>query len=192
MIKAIIFDCFGVLWVHKGPEYVKNHTKNYQKIRGQISEYNNKADLGLISQLQYEQKISKLSGLSLAQVHSHLLSGYHLNTQLLDFIEHKIRPFYKVALLSNITKNSMDNFFTYEQQQGLFDVSVLSCDIGLVKPDPEIYQFTCQKLNIKPGEAIMVDDIYNNCLGAEAIGMKSIYYEGLAHLRKALEKYIVT
>lgn len=191
MIKAIIFDCFGVLWVHHGPEYIKNNVADYNLIKGTSAHLSDQTDIGNITQDEYEHQMAELTGLSYEQIHLHMKKGYALNQNLLSYIEDELRPNYKIGMLSNISRGEMNNFFTKQQQHDLFDVTVLSNEVKMIKPDPEIYRYSCQKLGIEPDEAIMIDDIYNNCLGAEAIGMRSIYYEGLAHLRQSLKKYLV-
>ncbi len=54
---------------------------------------------------------------------------------------------------------------------GLFDEAVISGEVGLHKPQPEIYLLSCERLGVQPGEAVFVDDLRENCAGAEAVGM---------------------
>jgi putative hydrolase of the HAD superfamily len=55
------------------------------------------------------------------------------------------------------------------------DVMVLSDEVGVRKPDPEIYRFGCRLLGIEPSEAIHVgDDLENDVQGAAAAGIKTI------------------
>ena len=53
----------------------------------------------------------------------------------------------------------------------IFDVAVISGEVGLHKPQPEIYLLACERLEVEPGEAVFVDDLRENCAGAEAVGM---------------------
>ena len=41
----------------------------------------------------------------------------------------------------------------------LFDKYIESSVVGLRKPDPKIFLYTCKKLGVKPNEAIFLDDI---------------------------------
>ena len=190
MIKAIIFDCFGVLYVHHGPDYIKNNVVNYPEIKNKLAYLSDQTDIGNISQAEYEIEVSKLTGLPIEQIHAHVKRGYSLNQNLLNYIQDTLRSNYKIGLLSNISRGSMDNFFTQPQQANLFDAVVLSNEVKMIKPDPEIYKYICHKLGVDPDEAIMIDDIYDNCIGAEKIGMKSIFYDGFVHLQTSLKKYI--
>ena len=55
-----------------------------------------------------------------------------------------------------------------------FDVFVESSVLGLRKPDPRIYQHTCDAIGVAPNEAIFLDDIGRNLKAARALGMTTI------------------
>jgi putative hydrolase of the HAD superfamily len=56
-----------------------------------------------------------------------------------------------------------------------FDDVVLSCAVGLRKPDPAIYRLSCDRLGVEPGECLFVGDGANDELaGAERFGMKAV------------------
>lgn len=55
-----------------------------------------------------------------------------------------------------------------------FDVFVESSVVGLRKPDPRIYQHTCEAIGVGPDEAIFLDDIGSNLKAARALGMTTI------------------
>ncbi len=58
----------------------------------------------------------------------------------------------------------------------LFDVSVISGEVGLHKPQPEIYELACERLEVEPAAAVFVDDLRENCAGAEAVGMTAVLH----------------
>jgi putative hydrolase of the HAD superfamily len=59
---------------------------------------------------------------------------------------------------------------------GLFDVLVISGEVGLNKPEPEIFNLTCERLGIEAGDCVFVDDLRENCAGAEAVGMTAVLH----------------
>jgi putative hydrolase of the HAD superfamily len=77
-----------------------------------------------------------------------------------------------------------NNWATAEEQDGPsdgtralrahFDVFVESSVEGLRKPDPRIYELTCNRLGVSPGEAAFLDDIGSNLKSARALGMSTI------------------
>jgi epoxide hydrolase-like predicted phosphatase len=56
----------------------------------------------------------------------------------------------------------------------LFDTVVISAEVGLHKPQPEIYRLAAERLEVEPAECLFVDDLKENCQGAEAVGMTAI------------------
>lgn len=71
-----------------------------------------------------------------------------------------------------------------------FDVYVESAVEGLRKPDPRIYELTCQRLSVSPQQAVFLDDIGRNLKTARTLGMATIKVdepvEALTELQKIL------
>lgn len=56
-----------------------------------------------------------------------------------------------------------------------FDATVFSCDVGVSKPDPRIYEIACERLEVGPAECLFVGDGANDELpGAERVGMTAV------------------
>jgi len=72
----------------------------------------------------------------------------------------------------------------------LFDATVISGEVGLHKPQPEIYELACRRLGVAPGEAVFVDDLRENCAGAEAVGMTAILHRDSAQTIAQLEQLL--
>jgi FMN phosphatase YigB (HAD superfamily) len=190
MIKALIFDCFGVLYVRHGPEFVKNHAKNYDRIKGDVLDLHNQVDYGLISVNDFEQQLADLTGLTKGDVNRHFTRGFGRNNQLMDYIENSLRPHYKIGMLSNIGRGTMEEFFTKKEREQLFDSAVLSSETGMIKPNPAAFVHICDMLGVDTSEAIMIDDNGDNVRGASIAGLKAIQYDGFAHLKRSLENLL--
>jgi epoxide hydrolase-like predicted phosphatase len=81
-----------------------------------------------------------------------------------DFHAHGIRT----ALVSNSWRHE-----DYDVLD-LFDVVVLSGDLGIRKPDPEIYAVAVERLGVTPDRCVFVDDLGGNLKPAKALGMTTI------------------
>lgn len=58
---------------------------------------------------------------------------------------------------------------------GEFDATVFSCDVGVSKPDPRIYEIACERLGVEPADCLFVGDGANDELpGAERAGMTAL------------------
>ncbi len=60
----------------------------------------------------------------------------------------------------------------------LFDGVVISGDVGMHKPQPEIFALGAERAGVAPEESVFVDDLRQNCEGAEAVGMTAVLHRG--------------
>lgn len=96
---------------------------------------------------------------------------------------------YKVYLLSNYGKTS----FEAAKEHGrlsflpLVDGGVISYEVQIVKPEPEIYKALLNKYNLKAEECVFLDDRRDNIEAAKAIGIYGIVVENGEQAQKALE-----
>ena len=72
----------------------------------------------------------------------------------------------------------------------LFDATVISGDVGMHKPQPEIYRLACERLGVAPPDAVFVDDLRENCAGAEAVGMTAILHRDSDQTVERLEELL--
>lgn len=89
-----------------------------------------------------------------------------------------LRPRYKTGLLSNAWHGTRDKVTRLYTFLGAFDEVVFSADVKLRKPDPRIFHLMLGRLGVKPGEAVFVDDFMENIRGAEAVGLKTVWFKG--------------
>jgi epoxide hydrolase-like predicted phosphatase len=72
----------------------------------------------------------------------------------------------------------------------LFDVVVLSGELGIRKPDPEIYAVAVERLGVTADRCVFVDDLGGNLKPAKALGMTTIRHDGtsatIAELKRLL------
>jgi epoxide hydrolase-like predicted phosphatase len=69
----------------------------------------------------------------------------------------------------------------------LFDGVVISGDEGIHKPEPEIYELGCERVGLAPADCVFVDDLRENCEGAEAVGMTAVLHRGAERTLPQLE-----
>lgn len=176
MIKAIIFDCFGVLL---GNAYKIHLTEVEQEDPARAQEIraiNHASDMGILSR---EESAEAISGLFDMDVEDFLEEQNQLevpNAQLLDYIQ-TLKPHFKVGMLSNInSRERLGIRFEPGQLDAHFDTIVASGDEGYVKPQSEIYQIAATRLGVLPSECIFIDDIAEFCQGARDTGMQAIQF----------------
>jgi epoxide hydrolase-like predicted phosphatase len=72
----------------------------------------------------------------------------------------------------------------------LFDGVVISGEVGMHKPQPEIFELACERVGLTPADCVFVDDLRENCEGAEAIGMTAILHRGADTTLPELERLL--
>jgi HAD superfamily hydrolase (TIGR01509 family) len=111
------------------------------------------------------------------------------NAMILDFPQERLdllvelRKTKKVFLLSNTNEihiqavnRSLANT-TNQKIESFFDKVYLSHEIGLRKPNVEIFEFVCKDQNITPSTALFIDDTIRHVEGAKRIGLNAIHLE---------------
>ena len=82
----------------------------------------------------------------------------------------------------------------WEEIQGheLFEDVLISAEVGLVKPQPEIFRLACERFGISAGESIFIDDTPANAEAAYYVGMRAVVFHGdTVELRRELETVIL-
>jgi putative hydrolase of the HAD superfamily len=77
------------------------------------------------------------------------------------------------ALVSNCSQSTRQ-MLEHLGMVALADSVILSCEVGWLKPSPEIYLSALTELAVAPADAVMIDDQASFCAGAEALGIRAI------------------
>ena len=93
---------------------------------------------------------------------------------------------YRLALLSNQTSDRTA-YLRATKDWSAFEQLFFSSDIGLAKPQKEIFDFVIKKLKVKPQECQFIDDAAENVAAAQQAGMSSMQYQSLSQFKKDLE-----
>ena len=93
----------------------------------------------------------------------------------------------KTGLISNSWST---DHYDRELLMELFDVTVISAEVHLHKPQPEIYRLAAERLGVKPERCVFVDDLRENCAGAEAVGMTTILHRDAADTVARLDQLL--
>jgi HAD superfamily hydrolase (TIGR01509 family) len=172
MIRGIIFDCFGVLYVDVSRAYFSK----YPQFHDELHDLNKMSDHGFISRQDYIIRVAEITGVSEEETLKGFMEEYAPNKELIDYIRSDVKPRYKVGLLSNIGRDWIQSFFDAHQLHDLFDEVVLSNEEGMTKPNPIIFERTAERLGISPDQCVMIDDREENIEGARQAGMQVMLY----------------
>lgn len=191
MFKNIIFDLGGVILnldyrltdlalkellgiSFEGRKYPKNF----------ISLFNN-YEKGSLTEASFFNSLQALANKQID--HSLLIAAW--NKMLLDLPEPRLdmllslRSEYRVVLLSNTNFTHLTEFYknlktrhVHDFDRRYFDRTFYSHELGMRKPDKEIFQYVLSACNFKASESLFIDDNIENVSGARSAGIESILH----------------
>lgn len=112
-------------------------------------------------------------------------SHFRLNTPMLEWLE-RHRNERPLGLLSNTHDLHVKHLLPQLPLLQHFEARVLSCEVGIVKPDSAIYLHAASLLQLPPADILYVDDIPAYADAASSVGMRSCVFEGVAELETCL------
>ncbi len=136
-------------------------------------------EIGAISQEAYDAHLMHALGLpdreALRQFYREFYADDGLHPGVVAAVRN-LRGQYRVALLTNAFPGHADSL---RRRHGFdprteFDLYVNSAEVGLAKPDPAIYQLTLDRLDVRPEQAIFIDDHVRNTDAARMLGIHTI------------------
>jgi len=90
----------------------------------------------------------------------------------------------RAAFLSNSGPEVMARVRAHWPLDTRFDAVIISCEVGLSKPDPRIYQLCLDRLGLRAPETLFVDDRADNIEGAARVGLRTLHFEGSEALER--------
>lgn len=91
------------------------------------------------------------------------------------------------GLRTGLVSNSWGNDYPRHLWDELFDVVVISAEVGLRKPDERIFRHALDELGLRPQDCVFIDDIEYNIQAAEAMGMVGLHHTDPAATVSELE-----
>ncbi len=197
-VRAVVFDIGGVLeitpstgWVQKWEAHLGLPAAG---LAGRTRDIWRPGDVGAITLDEVHHGLAAALGLDPAAVHALMEDVWteYLGTPNTDLIGYfrDLRPRYRTALLSNSFVGARER----EQERygfaQLADLIVYSHEVGLAKPDPRVYELTCERLGVRPAEAVFVDDVEGHVEAARAVGMHGVVFRDNAQVVADVEAHL--
>ncbi len=199
-IRAVYFDLGGVI-VRTEFEAPRQHLAErlgmeYDGIFKAVfeSQTSRQASTGAISEDEHWAAVIQKLHLPASQTESvreEFFAGDVADRKLIDTMR-ELRKTVKVGLISNAW-SGMRPWIIKEKFDDAFDAMIISAEVGVMKPDPRIYQIALEKLGVAPAEAVLLDDFPENVEGARAFGMAAIHFvqpeQALDELKRLLSNH---
>ena len=194
-IHAIVFDIGGVLEYTPDLGVTAEWERRLNLAAGELDQRLHAVwrdgSLGTISEPDVHRQIGEILGLSPAQVDALMQDIWReylgtLNVELAEYFR-RLRPAYQTALLSNSFVGAREREQAFYHFDELCDFIIYSHEVGLAKPDPRIYQLTCERLGRPPAEVIFLDDREPAVAAARQAGLHGLLFRNNAEAIAAIQ-----
>jgi len=91
----------------------------------------------------------------------------------------------RTGLISNSWGTAL---YDRAQLGALFDALVISGELGIRKPDPQIYVIGAERIGLPPSACVFVDDLKFNLKPARELGMTTVHHTSAAETARALDE----
>lgn len=182
MFKAVIFDFFDVIHTDSLRVWLKKY--DFKK-EGDFAEASRLVDAGDIDEEGFIHMLSLASGISVSSIKSEFKEFATFDHDIIDLIK-TLHKKYSLGLISNGGADYLRLTLKESDIESLFDEIIISAEVGMLKPDPKIFQLMLGKLKIDAKEAIFIDDRKENIEAAKSLGMFGILYKDFKMLHRDL------
>lgn len=206
VLKTVIFDCGRVLTFDQRRDLAEkmagivgtapdSFPAAYAAARGDY-------DRGTTTAAEYWGKVAarfgrRIDGAATAElVRLDMDSWFTINPDTVEIVRRLKARGYRLLILSNMNVEGKERLFGEarivdgEDWTALFDDILLSCDLGLLKPEHAIYRACLERTEAEPGECLFIDDMPANAEAARECGMRALHFTGAERLASVLaEEY---
>lgn len=198
MIKNIIFDLGNVLLNFEPEKYLAElgyQGQLKEKLKNEIFKTKEwlQLDRGTISQAEalkiWQQRNPELEK-EIAVVMSEWKKILTVKKDSLEILKLLASKNYDLYVLSNFHQKAFSyvsnkyDFFDY------FKGKVISAEVGMLKPEAEIYEYLLNEFNLKAAETLFIDDSKKNIEAALKLGIRVIHFKNAEDLAAELKLYI--
>lgn len=187
MIKAVIFDWFGVMtpasMVNTGKVIANNldiPTTQIEQVQEDFKAASSEFKRGRISEKEFWLDLEQRLGKKLTEAQRTNVwaknSQCKPTAEMLELVRSVKTKGYKIAMLSNTFPHTAK----YIREQGwydVFDVTVTSSERGYAKPDAAAFELCLAELGIDSNEALFIDDQEKNLRPAKRLGLHTLHAE---------------
>jgi putative hydrolase of the HAD superfamily len=143
-------------------------------------------ETGAISENEFGERFGELLEIEdRAGLVDRMFGGLQPDEQMLD----ALRKARAAGIRTGLISNSMGaGRYDRDAFPELFDGVVISGEVGMHKPEAEIYLLGAERAGVPPEDCVFVDDLRENCEGAEAVGMTAVLHRGAEGTVPELER----
>ena len=172
VLTSNVFDSFAEFCCDEGlpPDTVRDRFMEDREARDLLGAL----ETGRLSDAEFEVAFAALLGVEPAQgLIGRLFARMRPDERMFDGVAAARRAGIRTGLVSN---SWGEQGYDRTRFAELFDAVVISGEIGIRKPAPEIYTLAAERLGCEPARCVFVDDLAGNLKPAREIGMATVLH----------------
>lgn len=194
-VRAVVFDIGGVLEYTPSlgvPEKWEEILRLPQGDLGRrLHDVWRGGSLGLLSLEEVHRDIAEILRITPARVDALMADVWteYLgtpNTELIGYLR-DLRPAYRTGIVSNSFVGAREREQAAYGFGDLVDVIVYSHEVGVAKPDRQVYAVACERLEVAPEETVFLDDTPEAVDGAREAGLRALLFKDNAQAIREIE-----
>jgi putative hydrolase of the HAD superfamily len=186
VLTTNVFDSFRAFCVDEGldPDAIKRlfrgNPEALRLVRG--------LETGDLSEDEFGERFGELLGIERrAGLVERMFGHSRPDDTMVEAVRRARAQGVRTGLVSNSMGTGRYDRSTFPE---LFDGVVISGDEGMHKPQPEIFRLGAERIGVPPEDCVFVDDLRQNCQGAEAVGMTAVLHRGADSTLPRLEELL--
>lgn len=180
--SALIFDFFDVICADPYHAWLRAHGL---KNEGPQAAINSAIDLDEISLREFYEQLGLLTGQSVDEVRIEQEASLKIDYAVVGLVR-LLRQKYSLALISNAPGAQLRDILGEYKLEELFDCILISGELGVTKPNPQIFHSALRELRSTPDSCVFIDDNPLNVSAAKRLGLTGITYTDSPALRESL------
>jgi epoxide hydrolase-like predicted phosphatase len=172
VLTTSVWDSFAAFCRSEGlePDAVKNLFSTDPKAMAALRQL----ERGRSSEEEFEAEFGRLLGLEKPEgLIDSMFEGMKPEPAMVEAVREIRAGGIKTGMLSNSWSTE---HYDRDLLAELFDDVVISAEVHMHKPQREIYELAAKRLEVEPSVCIFVDDLRENCEGAEEVGMTAVRF----------------
>jgi epoxide hydrolase-like predicted phosphatase len=185
VMTTSLFDSFRSFCEREGiePDAVVSRFALDRQGRNLLIEF----ECGRLEEAEFEPQLAAMLGVSSQGLIDRLFAGSFPDQEMLTAIERAHEAGVRTGLISNSWGTRR---YDRALLARLFDGIVISGEVGIRKPAPEIYAMGAESIGLPPSECVFVDDLPFNLAPAAELGMATVHHTDAGHTIAELEQLL--
>jgi putative hydrolase of the HAD superfamily len=184
VLTTNIWESFGAFCDAEGLE--REAVRELFRQRGEGLALLRRLERGEVSDDEFQRAFGALLGVAPDGLIDRLFAGLGPDEEMVA----AVGAFREAGVPTGLISNSWGTGIYERAPLEIFDATVISGDVGLHKPEPEIYRLGAERIGVPADRCVFVDDLRENIDGAEAVGMAGVLHRDAATTIAELERLL--